>query len=527
MLRREERHGKSLCLLVGGGLELCRSLWLEERGHYRGRTVMIHAKRKTKIRLTGLAACALLVAGGCGDDDSGDRTTGPVADLSQEIVGANPPFVGSGSLGVTFPGYVEAEFVAAGTATSYRAVGALSEDGRWTFESDGTADYRTRVLLRYPEDPADFSGTLLVEWLNVSAGIDASPDFDSLVEEVLRQGHAWAGVSAQLIGVEGGPVLVVAPGAEDLAGVGLKGLDPARYDTLQHPGDGFSFDIFTQVARALRAGPPALGGLEPEVVIAVGESQSAIALVTYYNGVQPIEGEFDGFFVHSRASFGLPLVGPGEHADLAAGIGTTPVIFRTDLVAPLIELQAEGDVTGVLSSVVARQPDSDTFRLWEVAGTAHADARLVGPIADSIDCGAPINDGPMHVVAKAALRGLDEWVRGGAAPPQAPLLELTADEPAAIRRDSDGIALGGIRTPPVDVPVYVLSGDPGPSPSLLCLLLGSTTPLPADRLAELYSSPADYEQRYTADADETIAAGFVLEDDRDALLAYADSTRVP
>jgi len=38
-----------------------------------------------------------------------------------------------------------------------------------------------------------------------------------------------------------------------------------------------------------------------------------------------------------------------------------------------------------------RQPDRDRFRLWEVAGTAHADVHLVGPLASSIDCGVPIN----------------------------------------------------------------------------------------------------------------------------------------
>ena len=83
------------------------------------------------------------------------------------------------------------------------------------------------------------------------------------------------------------------------------------------------------------------------------------------------------------------------------------VIFRTDLDAPVLDLQAESDVTGILNSVVARQPDSDVLRLWEVAGTAHADVHLLGPIADAIDCGVPINDGPLHLVAKAAFRGLD------------------------------------------------------------------------------------------------------------------------
>ena len=146
-----------------------------------------------------------------------------------------------------------------------------------------------------------------------------------------------------------------------------------------------------------------------------------------------------------------------------AGWAATPVVFRTDLAAPVIDLQAESDVTGILNSVVVRQPDSDTFRLWEVAGTAHADVHLLGPtISGMLDCGAPINDGPLHLVAKAALRGLDDWVRTGEPPPEAPRLEVTSDDPPAIRRDADGIALGGIRTPPVDVPVAVLSGIPGP-----------------------------------------------------------------
>jgi hypothetical protein len=451
-----------------------------------------------------------------------------IADLSEEISGGNGPFIGEGTPpNLHEAGYVEHEYVAKGTASSYTATAPLTGDGRWTFEPDGNAPYRTRILARYPADPAQFSGTVVVEWLNVSGGVDADPDYASLEEELTRRGHAWVGVSAQLIGVEGGPVLVGAPGAEGLAGKGLKAIDPERYGSLEHPGDGFSFDIFTQVARALRRDGAALGGLKPQRILAAGESQSAIALTTYYDGVQPLTHAFDGFFVHSRGSFGLPLVGPGEYADLAGGVGSTPTIFRTDLGAPVIDLQAESDVTGILNSVAVRQPDSDTFRLWEVAGTAHADLHLLGPtIAEMLDCGAPINNGPLHLVAKAALRGLDEWVRTGEPPPEAPRLEVTSGDPVETRRDADGIALGGIRTPPVDVPVAVLSGVPGPKPGLLCLLLGSTTPLPAERLAELYSSPEDYEQRYDAAADEVIGAGFVLAEDRDALLAFAAPSRI-
>ena len=450
------------------------------------------------------------------------RPAGPAADLSEQLSGGSGAFLGeSQKPDLEKVGYIEEEFAAEGTATSYAASGELSGDGRWTFAPADSAPYRTRVLVRRPKDPERFSGTTVVEWLNVSGGLDAGPDWTSLEEEIVRRGDAWVGVSAQLIGVEGGPVLVKAPGAEQVVGKGLKGIDPARYSSLSHPGDGYAFDIYTQVARALRNGQ-GIGGTKSEQVVAAGESQSAIALTTYYNGVQPLTKQFDGFFVHSRAGVSLPLVGPGEYADLAGSItGAQPVVIRNDQVAPVMELQAETDVTGVLKSIDARQPDTDRFRLWEVAGTAHADAHLIGPsIAAGIDCGKPINAGPMHLVAKAAYHDLVEWTGGGQAPPKAARLEVNADG-SSVQRDNDGIALGGIRTPPLDVPVDVLSGVPGPNPDLICILLGSTTPLSAERLAELYPSRAAYEQEYAKDADATIAAGFVLPADRAALAAFA------
>lgn len=452
---------------------------------------------------------------------------GTAADLSQEITGGSGVFMGaSTSESLVGTGYVRHEYFAVGTATSYRAVGGLTPDGRWTFVPDGTAPYRTRVVVRRPVDPAKFSGTVVVEWLNVSGGIDADPEYTSLREELLRRGDIWVGVSAQKIGVAGGPVLVSVPGTAGVTGKGLVAIDPARYGSLVHPGDGYSFDMFTQVARAVRGGGPAVGGMKPKRILAAGESQSAIALTTYVNGVQPLTHAFDGFFIHSRASVPLSLVGPGQYADLTAAItGLKPTVFRTDTDVPILDIQAESDVTGVLDSVVARQPDSARFRLWEVAGTSHADQHLIGSTASSINCGVAINNGPMHLVAKAALRALDTWVRTGAPPPIAPRLDVSPGSSPHVLRDADGIALGGVRTPPVDVPVEVLSGAPGPSPALICLLLGSTTPLSEARLVALYPEPADYTARYRADATRTIRAGFVLARDRAALLAFAGSPR--
>src|SRR4051812_20359399 len=219
-----------------------------------------------------------------------DRTvlSEDAADLSTELAGGNGVFIGEAvPADLHAGGYVEQEHLATGDATSYVADGEFTGDGRWSFTPDAVAPYRTRVVVRRPTDPAAFSGTVIVEWMNVSGGVDASPDWTSLQEEIMRAGHAWVGVSAQRIGVMGGPVLVGVdiPGA-DLAGKGLVALDPVRYGSLDHPGDGFAFDIFTQVARAVRSGA--------QRILAVGESQSAFALVTYCNGVQPLTQAFDG-----------------------------------------------------------------------------------------------------------------------------------------------------------------------------------------------------------------------------------------
>jgi hypothetical protein len=165
--------------------------------------------------------------------------------------------------------------------------------------------------------------------------------------------------------------------------------------------------------------------------------------------------------------------------------------------------------------------------LWEVAGTSHADAHTLGPTGlKTIDCGVPINNGTLHLVVKAALADLELWVRTGRQPPKAPRLAVGPGPTPKIDRNADGIALGGIRTPPVDVPVATLSAVPGPNPSVLCLLLGSTTPFTTARIAALYPSRAAYLKQYDADAAKVIRSGFVLRADKAALLAYADPSAV-
>jgi hypothetical protein len=428
-------------------------------------------------------------------------------------------------------GYSEAEYSASGTATSYTSAGDLPEDGTYDLQSGEEADYVTRVVVRRPDDPEAFNGTVVVEWLNVSSGADAAPDYTYLAAELLRQGYAWAGVSAQSIGVEGGEVAVSVPGAEGFGlGKGLKANDPERYGDLTHPGDAFAYDIYSQVGRALRAHDDEdldpLDGLEVARVLAVGESQSAFALTTYINGVQPLAGVYDGFLVHSRGGAALPLGEPGAGVGIADAISQPATKIRTDGDAPVIVIETETDLIGVLGYLPARQDDGDNFRLWEVAGTAHADVYQVGDTEEMLGCAQPINRGQQVFALRAALRHLDTWVKDGTPPPEAPRLEVDeSGEAAALVLDDVGNAKGGVRSPVVDAPVDVLSGM-NDDTSIICLLMGSTVPIDAGRLGEMYESSDDYVAQYEAATDAMIDAGFALDDDREELLDGADPSRV-
>ena len=102
-----------------------------------------------------------------------------------------------------------------------------------------------------PTDQARFSGTVIVEWLNVSGGIDAPAVWFMAHREIVRAGHAYVAVSVQRVGVEGG---------DNMAGfdMSLKAQDAARYSALHHPGDAYAYDIYSQVGRLVWEQPDEL-----------------------------------------------------------------------------------------------------------------------------------------------------------------------------------------------------------------------------------------------------------------------------
>jgi hypothetical protein len=417
--------------------------------------------------------------------------------------------------------YVEEEFSASGDAHAFQATSSPS-DGRWTVEPTSTASYRTRVLVRRPANPQNFSGTVVVEWMNESAG-ESAPEWIFLNPEIMNAGDAWVGVSAQELGVDGGSPLLSGEKISSQA-KGLVQEDPTRYGTLHHPGDQYSYDIYDQVAFGIRDWPSkVLGPLRPRHILAVGESQSAAFLTTFADAIEPHNDPYDGIFIHSRGATGAPLDGASITSTSAS---TAPLRIRTDLRIPVFMSETQTDLIE-LGFAAAQQPNSKLIRTWEIAGTSHGDSYELGPDVGALGCTNEINTGPQHVVVQAAFADFSRWVTHGTEPPSPAPFKLSATTPATLAVDQHGNVIGGVRTPAVDVPVSTLTGAAPAGTSVICSLFGTTTPFSPQKLAGLYGSKANYVSRYTKDLDRAIADRYLLPADRSQLLSQAQEVQIP
>jgi hypothetical protein len=433
----------------------------------------------------------------------GGRVAGSISGGAVPIL-LEPP----GPIDLEAHGYLQEEFLLEGEATAYAAQGELGLDGIWQATPTGAARYVSRLLVRRPAEAADFNGTVLVEWLNVTPGADAATGFAFSWEELLRGGYGYVAVSVQQTGVDA-----------------LLGTDPVRYGRLAHPGDAYAYSIYAQAGAAI--GWPGdvdpMGGLPVERLVGYGHAQSALRIITFINAVHPLTSVYDGYIIHGRGGWGAPV---GVESDGILGDGT-PVQVRGDLEVPVLQFHTESELFFPLGGTYhARQPDTDRLRTWEVAGAAHADQHLVGDGAD-LGCG-PVNDGPQHVVVKAAVRAMHRWIKDGTLPASGETLTVTAAGDA-LARDAQGNALAGIRTPAVDVPIAMLSGAAAPENAWnpVCTLMGLTIPFTPEQLIALYPTHQIYVDKVTASARSAFEAGFILAEERAAIIAEAIAAPIP
>jgi hypothetical protein len=216
----------------------------------------------------------------------------------------------------------------------------------------------------------------------------------------------------------------------------------------------------------------------------------------------------------------------------------------------VINVLQENDVLGGLDT---RRPDSDEpadrYRLYEVPGTAHSgDASYrwaTAAMDDHVAAGGPVvtrrfssaiapytlsvplrelgRCQPTEVVSPqpmlsyifhSSFANLDRWVRQGTPAPRAARIEVrNAGTPqASLARDQFGNALGGVRTPYVDVPTAVYHAGHGRSPG--CgQNFGYSEPFDWARLDALYGSYKNYQTKLTEAVDRAVRERWLTEAD--------------
>lgn len=421
-------------------------------------------------------------------------------------------------------GYLEQEFILRGHAARDRIADPCAD----AEPVDQGHPYRTRFLLRRPRDPARFSGTVVVEWLNVSCGQDLDFVYAATRELILRAGHAWIGASVQRVGVD----RLAGARPERYAGLSVTAPtnDPAdgRPLDLPHPVTGLPgqdvlcWDIFSDVARVLRAPPQLwLDGAPVRRLIAAGESQSAIRLSHYFNSLQPLYGLYDGFLLYDRAGL---------------------MALRHDVAAPLISIGTDFFAEFAGGSPAADPPNQ---RWWELAGASHVSLdemrgyidpqvlrdglqQLDGRAASLTEVLDASHAGPKGRLwsrvpngdlVKAALQALDRWIAEGVAPPSAPRLQL--DGQRRLCRDAEGRTLGGIRYAEQDVPSARNDGI-GPEGAAIA---GGHLDLTPEDMSRRYGDAAAYMAQVEAVVAANLAMGWLLPPEAERVRAEARAVR--
>lgn len=450
--------------------------------------------------LTGLVAVMLPLA--APDGRAAEARVVPVPDVEAVPMDAGIRMAPHRAHFTDIPGYVEQEYFISGTAKSY---GASTTD----------ADYKTRIYVLRPEDPTKFNGSVMVEWNNVTGQIDSSPVWYVTHEYLIREGYAFVGVAAQKAGHEPGPLA-------------LKPHDPVRYGSLNHPGDDYSWDMFSQAGQAILQNPTTLGGLKPKRLIATGQSQSGGRLGSYLRSVHQyaMRDEDD-----RRVFDGV--------MPMTAGTGYNPTsstwVPVPDDLGPVFWVNSQNESGSI------QQPDSGDFRLIEIAGAPHfswwglmagvatGNRNDFGTAAswnrDSAgqsgeNGGGPCPRGffPDRYAYAAAIGHMNNWLRSGIAPKSWPRIDRVPGTTTLATDPETGNVTGGFRLPAVDAPVAKFT---------TCTLFGQTQPLSPDVMARRYPTHAAYVEAVKAALANAIADGTVLAGvDEEEIIARAEASNV-
>jgi hypothetical protein len=131
---------------------------------------------------------------------------------------------------------------------------------------------------------------------------------------------------------------------------------------------------------------------------------------------------------------------------------------------------------------------------------------------------------PWAPVLDAAVGHVHRWLTDSDPPPIQPLIEVGGD-PAAIHRDLDGNAIGGVRVPELQATLWRCIGsreESGPAG-----LMGIWSPLPEAVTVARFGDRYGYLAVFAKAVEEAVAAGVLRPSDGETALARAVTNPFP
>lgn len=452
-------------------------------------------------------------------------------------------------------GYVEEEYLVSGKANVYD----------WPASGPAVvrtpdAPYTTRVLVRRPANPRQFSGHVIVEMLNPSNLFDLNIGWALMHDQFMRRGDVWVGITAK-------PIDVVA----------LKTFDSRRYGSLSFANplplsdprnctniqtvvdppalrsrtteDGLIWDIYSQVGAWLKSGaesnPLAHGQSRHrhslvQDAYGFGYSQTGGYLIDYINAINPLVVKSDGRSIYDGYLVGVAggaFVGTVPINQCSpAPAATDPRSKIHDVGVPVIQVMSQSDY---LVGIASRRPDGnsahDPYRHYEMAGAAHAtpdELYYSAAPADIVKAGrdvppASCNEGPRSrfpssIHFDAAMSNLDVWVRYGLKPPPGRDIDVVNGAPVL---DPFGNVTGGLRSPFVDVPTSTWYGSS--TGASFCFIAGHEVPFDQATLQKLYPTHGAYVREVTGDVVKLVAQRYLTLADGLRLVHEAQVSDIP
>lgn len=472
--------------------------------------------------------------------------TGPIP-----VTADSRPFNPSGGTNFESLGYVEEEYFISGKANEYELVAPDDTSSFAVKVRTPDLPYTTRLLIRRPADPNKFSGNVIVEFLNPTAGFDWAFGWQCFNKHIMHNGDAWVGITARGVTMRA-----------------LKKFDPARYESLSFERQrAQAWDIFTQVGALLKSQDKSnpLSKFNVEYLYGHGYSQSCSFLIAYINFFHPMAKLDNGKYIYDGylpAAAGGPIYINDDDLktddEINMGFGGKPESDPRRVMqpagVPVVHTLTETEIATVIpdfNAVPTRRPDSDTapdlFRRYEIPGGCHLNtynnSKWAVPDADQAKaigaaglwcCNGTLSDIPEHLMFDGCLANLEKWVRTGTLPPKADGIQI---ENSVIIRDEFGNAKGGLRSPYVDVPVKTYSPASIPCPSCepaalcalfsnWCILEGNVVPFDESQLKALYGDHDGYVAKFNASADKMFKDGFITQADLEQIKTEAANSDV-